>query len=366
MKKTPDQRFMHRPSPNRGSRSLTCCGAMMLASLLLSACTTYLPLDQGARVPWAKALSAKAEGPIDGNRYRVGEGDALGRIANRYNVRLVTLAAANNIEAPYILYPGEVLRIPDDAPMPAKRPDIIQTALPPSAPAAEAPNWQRQAAPPSEPVVDGMRYVVVSGDSLALLAVRHNLTLGDLVAANKLKPPYRITPGQMLIIPEREGSRSERTEAEKPKPVQSASPLAPPPPLSGEGFLWPVDGELIGAFNDNSSKGRSGGVNIAARKGTPVRASDSGIVAYAGEALSGYGRMVMLRHAEGYVTLYAHNDVILVREGDVVNRGQPIAEVGTSGDVSDSQLHFELRKGTDPIDPTKVLAGLPGRRIGKL
>jgi len=97
-----------------------------------------------------------------------------------------------------------------------------------------------------------------------------------------------------------------------------------------------------------------------------VRASENGIVAYAGEALSGYGRLVMLRHAEGYVTLYAHNDVILVREGDVVQRGETIAEAGDSGDVGESQLHFEIRKGTAPIDPTKVLAGLPGRQIGKL
>ncbi|MGI9450106.1 MAG: murein hydrolase activator EnvC family protein, partial [Geminicoccaceae bacterium] len=85
-----------------------------------------------------------------------------------------------------------------------------------------------------------------------------------------------------------------------------------------------------------------------------------------GEALRGYGQMILIRHAEGYVTLYAHNDALLVAEGDVVRRGQVIAEVGDSGDVGDSQLHFELRRGTEPIDPTKVLAGLPGRQIGLL
>jgi murein DD-endopeptidase MepM/ murein hydrolase activator NlpD len=164
-----------------------------------------------------------------------------------------------------------------------------------------------------------------------------------------------------LIIPLRESSRAEPVTAEPSK-----SSIAPAPPLSAEGFMWPVYGNLITTFEQRGSVGRSGGVNIAARKGTPVRASENGVVAYAGEALSGYGHLVMLRHAEGYVTLYAHNDAILVREGDVVQRGQTIAEVGDSGDVEESQLHFEVRKGKAPIDPTKFLAGLPGRQVGSL
>lgn len=337
-------------------------------ALILSACTTYRPLNQGATVPWAQSLASADEGPMDGNRYRVGEGDALSGIAARYDVRLATLAAANNIEPPYLLYPGEVLRIPEDAPLPARRPEIIQTNLPPAAPAAPPrpapaePAWKRQAAPAPE----GERYVVASGDSLGLIAVRNGLTLGDLVSVNDLEAPYQIKPGQVLIIPPGEKSVGKGEGVRSRSSLGSAAPMAPPPPLSAAGFLWPVEGELIGNFGQNNSNGRSGGVNIKARKGTPVRASDNGIVAYAGEALSGYGQMVMLRHADGYVTLYAHNDVILVAEGDVVNRGEPIAEVGDSGDVDQSQLHFELRKGTSPIDPTKVLAGLPGRQIGRL
>ncbi|MEZ5931088.1 MAG: M23 family metallopeptidase [Alphaproteobacteria bacterium] len=333
----------------------------LVSSLLLSACSTYRPLDQGATVPWAKALASAQGGPIDGNRYRVEKGDALSAIAGRYDVRLSTLAAANNIEAPYILYPGEVLRIPEDAPLPARRPEIIQTAIPPAEPAAPAPSsvWKRQAQP--EPKIEGKRHVVASGESLALVAVRYKLTLGELVAANQIDPPYKISPGQTLIIPIRESKRpkAETTEA-------SASSISPAPPLSAEGFMWPVYGKMIGTFEQRGATGHSGGVNIAARKGTPVRASENGVVAYAGEALSGYGRLVMLRHAEGYVTLYAHNDEILVREGDVVKRGQTIAEVGETGDVDQSQLHFELRKGKAPIDPTEVLAGLPGRQVGQL
>ncbi len=337
----------------------------IFSALCLSACTTYRPLNQGATVPWARALVASKGGPIEGNRYRVEQGDALGGIASRYDVRLATLAAVNNIEPPYILYPGEVLRIPEDVPVPSRRPEIIQTALPPveTTVPREAPVWKRQAAPAPAPApeVEGERYVVRPGESLALIAVRRDLTLGELVTANDLTPPYRIVPGQVLIIPKKEREWKRSSE----RPVNTEVDSSIPPPLSREGFIWPVDGSLIGSFEQNSRKGRSGGVTIAAGQGAAVRASNSGIVAYAGEALSGYGRMVMLRHAEGYVTLYAHNDAILVQEGDVVGRGEPIAEVGSSGDVSRSQLHFEIRKGTKPINPSMVLAGVPGRQIGE-
>lgn len=368
MKKTSDHRFMHISWLQNCHRPMAFGVVVVLSSLLfLPACTTYRPLDQGAAVPWAKALTAAKGGPIDGNRYRVGEGDALSRIAARYDVRVSTLAAANNIQAPYVLYPGEVLRIPADAPMPTKRPEIVQAALPPveSTTATQPSVWKRQVAPTRD--ISGKRYVVEAGESLARIAHRHGLTLGEMVAANGIEPPYRIEPGQVLVIPVTESANDRHDEkAERQEGGETISSMAPPPPLSREGFLWPVDGELIGSFEQNSGSGRSGGVTIAARRGASVLAADNGIVAYAGEALSGYGRMIMLRHAEGYVTLYAHNDVIVVREGDVVSRGQMIAEVGDSGDVTESQLHFELRKGTAPIDPAKVMAGLPGRQIGKL
>jgi murein DD-endopeptidase MepM/ murein hydrolase activator NlpD len=357
------------PSANR--RSLRCFVITICSSLILFGCTNYRSIDEGAKVPWAKALASTQDGPIDGNRHRVARGDALSSIAQRYNVRLSTLAAANNIQAPYTLYPGEVLRIPEDAPLPARRPEITQAALPPveaterpAKPAQSAYSWTRKAVP-KPVVVDGERYVVSEGESLALVAVRHKLTLGELVATNNIEPPYKVIPGQVLIIPKKD-SETVRTEISRQAAAGSSSTVAPAPPLSDQGFMWPVLGDLIGTFEQRGAGGRSGGINIAARKGAPVRASENGVVAYAGEAVSGYGRLVMLRHAEGYVTLYAHNDLVLVDEGDVVRRGQTIAEVGSSGDVTESQLHFELRKGKAPVDPTGVIAGLPGRRLGQL
>ena len=391
MKKEPDQHFMQPRRLTTQRRWMNRAVAVaILASLSLSACTNYRPVGKGANVPWAKALVAARGGPLEGNRYRVEQGDALSQIASRYNVHLASLAQANNIPPPYVLYPGEVLRIPTQIAQPARPLQVKELPLPPSAPSAQpsksvvsfeaeprrigkaplpAPQPSAVKARPKPkpaPVVAGKRHVVVAGENLALIAERNGLRLSELVAANKVEEPYRIKPGQILIIPNRDLSVGQGNQPVRRSDAASGSSMSPSPPLSTKGFMWPVHGSLIGNFDQPGSGGRSGGVNIAIRKGTPVRASENGIVAYAGEALSGYGRLVMLRHAEGYVTLYAHNDRILVREGDVVARGQAIAEAGDSGDVNQSQVHFEIRKGKEPIDPTKVVAGLPGRQIGAL
>ncbi len=350
------------------------------------ACTRYQPVGQGARVPWAEALLTGKAGPLANNRYRVGPGDNIGLIAERYGLRIDSLAAANNIVPPYYLYTGEVLRIPRTVesgkqPLalvpdsPVRQPSTItETVLSDTQPVQEAPEipkaWEPRPRPqpraqPVQPApqpekaerdVAGSRYQVKAGESLTVIARRHGLGLGELAAANRLQPPFRLNPGQALIIPPTESQRVQAPASVPPADIA----LQPPPPLSGEGFLWPVRGEVIGSFDENSGKGRSGGVNIAARAGASVVAAENGVVAYAGEALSGYGRMILIRHADGYVTLYAHNAVLLVREGQNVRRGQSIAEVGQSGDVNVNQLHFELRQGSDPIDPAKVLAGSPG------
>jgi murein DD-endopeptidase MepM/ murein hydrolase activator NlpD len=118
---------------------------------------------------------------------------------------------------------------------------------------------------------------------------------------------------------------------------------------------WPVSGKLIGGFGVTANGQHRNGINIAARKGAPVVASEDGIVVYASDGIDGYGRMVLVRHDEGYITTYAHNASLLVEVGDVVRRGQVIARVGDTGDVSTSQLHFELRRGTKPINPEAVL-----------
>jgi murein DD-endopeptidase MepM/ murein hydrolase activator NlpD len=119
-------------------------------------------------------------------------------------------------------------------------------------------------------------------------------------------------------------------------------------------FRWPARGRIIQGF----SSGGNDGINIAVPEGTQVKAAEGGVVAYAGNELKGYGNLVLIRHPNGFVSAYAHNGELDVKRGDQVKRGQTIAKSGQSGNVGSPQLHFELRKGSTPVDPTSYLAGL--------
>jgi murein DD-endopeptidase MepM/ murein hydrolase activator NlpD len=120
-------------------------------------------------------------------------------------------------------------------------------------------------------------------------------------------------------------------------------------------FRWPVRGRVITAFGPRPSGQQNDGINVAVPEGTPVKASEDGVVAYAGNELKTYGNLVLVRHSNGYVTAYAHASEILVKRDDPVKRGQVIAKSGQTGSVSTPQLHFEIRKGSTPVDPVPFL-----------
>lgn len=132
---------------------------------------------------------------------------------------------------------------------------------------------------------------------------------------------------------------------------QTAS-VGTPPATHGTGkFLWPVNGKIVSAFGAKDGGQHNDGINIAAPLGTPVHAADAGVVVYAGNELRGFGNLLLVRHADGWVSAYAHCDALLVKRGENVKRGQVIARVGQSGNVTAPQLHFELRKGAEAVDP---------------
>jgi murein DD-endopeptidase MepM/ murein hydrolase activator NlpD len=156
-------------------------------------------------------------------------------------------------------------------------------------------------------------------------------------------PPAERTPA-----PERKVDKNTTTAAIAPAAEEKPSDAAHPE------FRWPARGRIIQGF----ANGGNDGINISVPAGTQVKAAESGVVAYAGSELKGYGNLVLIRHPNGFVTAYAHNGDIAVKRGDQVTRGQTIAKSGQSGNVSSPQLHFELRKGSTPVDPTNYLAGL--------
>lgn len=244
--------------------------------------------------------------------------------------------------SPYVIYAGQVLQVPEGGP-----------------PVAES--VERRDPPPIAILPDG-RYEVRRGETLSSIARRLDMPMTRLAGLNDLPPPYRVYAGQKLRLPgntigrpaekgvggEGEASASGRQEA-------SLGPGDGPPALSGDGFLWPTNGKVIGKFGDSDSGERRNGIDIAARKGAPVVAAENGVVVYASDGMRGYGRLLLIQHDQGYVTTYAHNAALLVAVGEVVARGQVVARVGDTGDVTSSQLHFELRKGSKPLDPEKHL-----------
>jgi len=141
------------------------------------------------------------------------------------------------------------------------------------------------------------------------------------------------------------------------KPSVPGSRVSAPPPRTGKGFTWPLKGRVVSNFGAKDGGLRNDGINIRAPKGTPVRAAENGVVAYAGNEIRGFGNLLLIKHAGGYVTAYAHNDALLVQRGQKVKRGQKISTVGSTGTVAQPQLHFEFRKGRRPKDPRTYLSG---------
>jgi murein DD-endopeptidase MepM/ murein hydrolase activator NlpD len=141
----------------------------------------------------------------------------------------------------------------------------------------------------------------------------------------------------------------------------STSAINPPPQRSssaGDKLRWPVSGKIITGFGQRNDGTHNDGINLSVPQGTAVHAAEGGLVAYAGAELKGYGNLVLVRHDNGWVTAYAHNDELMVKRGDKVQRGQVIAKAGRTGSVDQPQVHFELRQGSKPVDPVPFLEQL--------
>lgn len=159
-------------------------------------------------------------------------------------------------------------------------------------------------------------------------------------------PVEKVAPQPKAVAP--------APEPKAPEPQTTASlPKAEEPASSGAEFRWPARGRVIAGY---AGKGGNEGINIAVPEGTPIKAAEGGVVAYAGSELKGYGNLVLIRHPNGYVSAYAHNGELNVKRGEQVKRGQVVAKSGQSGNVNSPQLHFELRKGSTPVDPMPYLS----------
>jgi murein DD-endopeptidase MepM/ murein hydrolase activator NlpD len=232
----------------------------------------------------------------------------------------------------------------------------------PITPEGDATASSTNALPPRPSPASGKR-----GRAVAAAPVTEHGRGADANASRTNVPPQHRTAAVAVAAPR---VTTATTAQERPNTVSVAAVAAPtarvtsaevdPTPSQPEAvapdFRWPVHGRIVSSFGSNASGKPSDGVDIAVPKGTTVKAADDGVVAYAGNELKGYGNAILVRHPNGFVTAYAHADELLVRRGDTVKRGQVIARFATT-DPASPQLHFEIRKGASPVDPTTYLTG---------
>ena len=178
----------------------------------------------------------------------------------------------------------------------------------------------------------------------------------SLKAGKTRTPPGKAAAARKPTAPatKRETAQAKMPSETKAAPATEQKKTAMASETANPEFRWPARGRIIQGFKP----GGNDGINIAVPEGTSVKAAESGVVAYAGNELKGYGNLILIRHPNGFVSAYANNGNIEVKRGETVKRGQTIAKSGQSGNVASPQLHFELRKGTKPVDPTQYLAGV--------
>jgi murein DD-endopeptidase MepM/ murein hydrolase activator NlpD len=318
----------------------------------------------------------------------VGTSDTIESISQRYGVPSRDIMKANGLPTPRAIQPGQSLFIP--------RPQVHPAPMVAAVPAP------RMTPPAPVATVSAVHYVN-SGETLMSIARRNHMTAAKLAQANNLPPNAPLKIGMKLIVP------GAKVAAITPAQQATVQPLAPPAAVAAPQpkaqqlaavttigkpmaqapvpvvretahmatetkevedtaksadataglptFRWPVRGRVIAGYGAKTSGKQNDGINVAVPEGTPVKAADDGVVTYAGNELKGYGNLVLIKHNNGYVTAYAHTSELLVKRGDTIKRGQIIAKSGQTGEVQSPQLHFEIRKGSTPVDPTQFLSG---------
>ena len=290
------------------------------------------------------AVSSSANNVSAADRYQVVKGDTLYSIAFRYGLDYRDLAKKNGIEPPYNIAVGQILAL--------------------NLSSAKAPE-----------------YIVKKGDTLYSIAKANGQSVDFLAGVNDLTPPYTLEVGQKLSLARHNGNSATVAKVENTVPVagekevkaststketvaktqkeEKVSTVATTPVVSGKArtvsgvsWTWPTQGKVVKQFSlaEHGNKG----IDIAGTRGQQVLAASDGQVVYAGNALRGYGNLVIINHDNEFLSAYAHNDELLVKEGQKVKRGQQIAKMGST-DASSVGLHFEIRYRGQSVNPIKYL-----------
>jgi len=290
-----------------------------------------LSITRDQPVPVSQApLRVSVEALPPSGEITVREGDDLFTIANRYKVTPLSIMMDNALDDT-ALSPGQIL------------------------------------------VVSPRRFHIVSlSDTLYSISQRYAVSESQLAQLNGLEEPYQLNEGQRLILPDSldlsvldiEGLDSSatvptitaRAPATQPAQIQQARKSFVAPSLGSAGFSWPISGEVIVEYGPAGKGVHNDGVKIAANEGTAVLVTAPGTVAYVGDNLKSFGTLVLVKHEGGYISAYAHLGAVKVAEGDVLSSGMTLGQVGQTGNVTSPQLHFEIRRARQPVNPRTLIA----------
>lgn len=266
----------------------------------------------------------KSSVKIADNQIKVGAGETLYSLAKKHQVSVRDLVAQNDLTSPYILKKGTVLNVP-------------------------TPNYHE----------------VKAGETLYAISRSYNMKIDDLIAINDLKKPYSVKVGEKIKIAKLEEKKvpvvSEQVQKKPEKIAEKKSEKNDEPTPTetvfnkSNKFSWPIRGAIVSKFGPKSGGLYNDGINIKAKEGADVKAAESGVAAYVGNELKGYGNLVIIKHSGGWITAYAHLSKMSVARGQKVAKGEKIGLVGSSGNVTSPQLYFGLRKGRDAVNPENYL-----------
>lgn len=376
----PPTQPMMRASPQASAPAAT--GSVVSAS--------YPALAPVAPRPGTALGATQGWTAVGGTPIVLQHGESLGTLSSRYGVPVSALLAVNGLSSVNQAQPGQQIMIPAYSAVQGAgsttAPRRVASAVPSRGTLAEA-SPARPATRPAVRDVTGKPETEAERRAAAKLKqLRTRDEAEDEAPAARPAPKAGAQP--MPPLPEKKITEQKRLEAERsarqatkkvpvaepettasipepkvtarnaerPAAVPAPAPQAEEPAEQAANFRWPAQGRVISGFGAKGASGTNDGINIAVPEGTPVRAAEGGTVIHADDALKGYGKLVLVRHPNGYVSVYAHNGEIKVKRGESVKRGQVIAASGSSGNVTSPQLHFQIRKGSQAVDPMKMLS----------
>ena len=344
----------------------------------------------------------------------VAKGDTLYSISRKNNMTVAQLAKLNNLKEPYKLSIGQKLRIKPETPSTTKPETKVKTLKVVDDKAkkqdkvekketvkkSEKKEPKSEIKPNNNKRVDLQEITVSKGDTLYSISRKYEIPVNDLAVMNKLSVPFNLSIGQKLKVPKlntvqtrsaheikeiktkakttktdvkkatkdvKKDKKPEKiTKAKETKKIekktetkkQNKTQTNTSPHIvarSSSLFSWPVRGKILSQFGAKNSGLFNDGINISAARGTVVKAAENGVVAYAGNEVKGMGNLIIIQHSDGWMSVYAHLDSMIVHRGTMVNVGQQIGKIGQTGKVDKPQLHFEIRRGRKAYNPIQYL-----------